>query len=91
MPIPWILAGAVTLVAVGAAAWAADESGEREKEHDRYQSVIADLERKLGNTEREYRQLRKRLGEKNQQVRELASEVRRLRQDLTAARQRAAA
>lgn len=91
MPIPWILAGAVTLVAVGAAAWGMDEADEREKEHDRYQSVIADLERKLSNTEREYRQLRKRLGEKDRQVRELASEVRRLRQDLTAARQRAAA
>lgn len=91
MPLPWIVAGAVTLVAVGAAAWAADESGEREKEHDRYQSVIADLERKLDDTESEYRLLRERLGEKNRQVQELASQVRRLRRNLAAARQRAAA
>ena len=91
MPLPWIVAGAVTLVAVGAAAWAADESGEREKEQGRYRSVIADLERKLDNTERDYRQLRERLGEKNRQVRELASEVRRLRRNLAAARRRAAA
>ena len=91
MPLPWIVAGAVGLVAVGVAAWASDEVDEREKEQARYRSVIADLERKLDDTESEYRLLRERLGEKNRQVRDLASQVRRLRRDLADARQRAAA
>lgn len=89
--LPWILAAAASLITIGATAWAADESGERKKEHDRYRSEIANLERNLDNTENKYRQLRERLGEKNRQVQELASQVRRLRQDLTATRQRAAA
>lgn len=90
MPLPWIVAGAATLITAGTALWAWDEANEREQEQDRYRSEIADLEGRLDETEREYRFLRDRLGQRNQQVRDLASQVQRLRRELTAARQRAA-
>lgn len=104
MPIPWILAGAVTLVAVGAAAWGMDESGKRKKEQALYRSKIEDLECKLNNAEiklddveRTYKQLREQLGEEHretqrveQEKQQLEAVVRRLRRELTDARRRIA-
>ena len=97
MPLLLIVAGAAILVAAGAVAWAVDESSERKKEQKLGRSKIADIERKNDDIVEGYKQLQERLGEKVQQVRELAllaskvQRVQRLQRNLAAACRRVAA
>lgn len=91
MPLPLIIAGVAGLAAIAATAWAFDESNERECERQRFRAEIEALDERIAELEAELRNLWKRFWRSRRQIRALAAEIRRLRDERDWLRERLAA
>jgi capsule polysaccharide export protein KpsE/RkpR len=76
-------------VGIGGVAYGVDQKNKREQERENFRSQLDRLEKDLSAKESELAQLRSRLGEKNDQVRTLAAEIERLRQNIASMRKAA--
>ncbi|MDN0082060.1 hypothetical protein QU487_04735 [Crenobacter sp. SG2305] len=74
---------------IGGIAYGMDQHNERNREQRNFRYHLKQLEKELSEKEEELTALRVRLGEKNDQVRILAAEIERLRQEIAATRKRA--
>jgi predicted nucleic acid-binding Zn-ribbon protein len=86
-----IIAGVAALFGIGGGAYGYDQHKKRKAEQERFRREVSILEQRIATKEQEYAALFARLGEKNNQVRSLADEIRHLREELAAARRRASA
>lgn len=84
--LPIVVYTTAVLVTLGSAVYASDQQNKREEDRKRHRAEIEALEKCLAREERKYRELLRRFGEKNRQVRELAEEVDRLREELASLR-----
>lgn len=85
------IAGVATLFGIGGGAYGYDQHRKRKAEQERFRREVANLEQRLATQEHDYAVLFARLGEKNNQVRVLADELRHTQEELAAARRRASA
>lgn len=86
-----IIALICALLGIGGGAYGYDQHKKRQAEQLRFRTELQRLETWLSSKEAELDALSARLGEKNNQVRTLATEVQQLRAEVLEARRRAAA
>jgi len=70
------------ILALGSMAAAFDQYRKRDEDRTRLNAKIAELEIRIAKKEQEFAELRTRFDAKNAQVRELAQEILRLREEL---------
>jgi capsule polysaccharide export protein KpsE/RkpR len=84
-----IISGIAALLGIGGAAYGVDQNQKRKREQAAHRARLEQLESDLTNKEAQLGMLHALLGEKNEQVRNLAAEVARLRSEVAAARRSA--
>jgi chromosome segregation ATPase len=86
-----VIAAVGTLLGIGGAGHGYDQHNKRKKEQAQFRQEIGRLEKAIGEKERPLESLKDRLGSKNDLVRILAAEVKKLRSELADVRRRASA
>jgi peptidoglycan hydrolase CwlO-like protein len=88
--IPYIIGAVGTLLCIGGAAYGVDQHVKRKKEQEMFRAELARMKKHMDEKEADLAKLRKRFGEKCDQVRKMAAEIERLREEIAAMERKAA-
>lgn len=88
--IPYIIGAVGTLLGIGGAAYGVDQHMKRQKEQQTFRTELARMKKRMDEMEAELAKLRRRFGDNCDQVRRMAAEIERLREEIAAMERRAA-